>query len=87
MMSPGERIAAALEIVSLALNKRFDLQEKEQKVASQSLQERAMRVIEKSFPDSTEEDKDFQYHAMTVIEDDKMQECFWHWHLTDASIG
>lgn len=75
-LSPGERIAAALDNVSMALSRGYELREKEQEEASRSLQERAMRIIERDFPNSNEEEEDFQFQATTVIEEDSRAKMF-----------
>lgn len=49
------------------MNRGFELQEKKREMASQSLQARAMKIIEEFFPN--EEDQDFLYSAMSLIED------------------
>lgn len=94
-MAAGELLAAALDNISTAMNRGYDLREREQEdkeqgqkrsrdnrerereedretqeTLSQTLQERAMLIIEQSFPNSTQEEQDFQFQAMTVIEDD-----------------
>lgn len=44
--------------------------------ASRSLQERAMGIIQRDFPSSTEEKVDFQFQVMTVIENDSQARMF-----------
>ena len=81
-MSPGERIVASLDNMSMVLSRGIELREKEQEKTAHSLQKRAMKVVGELFSDFTEEKKNFLYYAMLVIEDDNQAKTFLALPLT-----
>ena len=81
-MSSSKCIAASLDNMSKVLSRKIEFWKKKQEKTAYSLQEKAMKMIGKSFSDFTEEKKDFPYYAMLVIEDDNQAKIFLALFLT-----